>query len=123
MRRAPISTSASSWSCLAWWTLTCTSMSRVAPSGRVLTPRPAPPILAPAGVPLLVHAELDCGAEAGGDARSYPSYLRSRPAQMENRAIELLIRLCREFGCRIHVVHLSSAEALPLLADARKSGL
>ena len=31
----------------------------------------------------------------------------------ENEAIRLLTRLCRETGAAIHVVHLSSAEALP----------
>ena len=35
----------------------------------------------------------------------------------------LLIVLCRESGCRIHIVHLASAEALPLIAKARDEGL
>ena len=34
-----------------------------------------------------------------------------------------MIRLCREFGTRVHIVHLSSADALPLLAAARREGL
>jgi allantoinase len=34
-----------------------------------------------------------------------------------------MIDLCREFKCRIHIVHLSSAEALIMLANARSKGL
>ena len=50
-------------------------------------------------------------------------YLRSRPDAAEVEAVELLIRLCRETGCRVHIVHVSSAEALPLLRRAREEGL
>ena len=32
-------------------------------------------------------------------------------------------RRLRETGCRVHIVHLSSAEALPILAEARSAGL
>ena len=38
-------------------------------------------------------------------------------------AVELLVRLCRETGCRVHIVHVSSAEVLPLLRRAREEGL
>jgi allantoinase len=34
-----------------------------------------------------------------------------------------MIRLCREYDCPVHIVHLSSAEALPLLIEARSEGL
>jgi allantoinase len=34
-----------------------------------------------------------------------------------------LIRLCRETRCPVHIVHLASGEALPLLAAARREGL
>src|SRR6185295_11266583 len=37
--------------------------------------------------------------------------------------VELLVRLCFEYGCRIHVVHVSSAEVLPVLRRAREEGL
>ena len=47
----------------------------------------------------------------------------SRPAAWEDAAIALLIRLCRETGCAVHIVHLSSAEALPDVARARAEGL
>ncbi|HEV3051610.1 MAG TPA: amidohydrolase family protein, partial [Longimicrobium sp.] len=50
-------------------------------------------------------------------------YLASRPREAERQAIELLIRLCRETGARLHVVHLSDAGSLPLLREARAAGL
>jgi allantoinase len=56
-------------------------------------------------------------------ARQYVNYLRSRPHRAEDSAIELLIRLSAETGCRVHVVHLSSSDSLAQLAAARAGGL
>jgi allantoinase len=81
------------------------------------------PILARLGVPLLTHAELASPAPTNGDPHRYATYLASRPPSWENEAIRLLVRLCRDTGGAVHVVHLSSAEALPVLAEARASGL
>jgi allantoinase len=83
----------------------------------------------PRGLPLLVHAELagPCDAAsatlASADWRKYATYLASRPPEAELQAIALMIRLCREFGCRVHIVHLSAAEALPMLREAKAEGL
>ena len=85
--------------------------------------RRAMPILAKRGAPLLVHAELDRGAKPGGDARRYSSYLASRPRSWENEAIRLMIRLSKETGCRTHIVHLSSSDAIADLAEARAKGV
>jgi allantoinase len=79
--------------------------------------------LAQARVPLLAHAELDLGAPTTHDARVYASYLASRPGAWEEAAIALLIRLVRETGCAVHIVHLSAASALPALAAARRERL
>jgi allantoinase len=38
-------------------------------------------------------------------------------------AIRLMIELSRKYGCRVHIVHLSSIEALPELQAARAEGL
>lgn len=84
----------------------------------------AMPRMAEAGVPLLAHAELDLGDPPCPDsATDYASWLRSRPAAWEDAAIALLIELCRVTGCAVHVVHLSSAGAVPMLRDARAEGL
>ena len=84
----------------------------------------AMPRMAEAGVPLLAHAELDLGDPACPDgAQDYASWLRSRPAAWEDAAIALLIEMCRKTGCAVHVVHLSSAGAVPMLREARAEGL
>jgi allantoinase len=91
--------------------------------------RAALPKLKKTGLPLLVHAELPgpvASATEGlmqADWRVYETYLRSRPDEAELAAIELLIRLCEESGCRIHVVHLSTAKSLAMLRDAKRRGL
>lgn len=82
--------------------------------------------LKPLGVPLLVHAELELeGTNPYEDAspRAYLRYLHSRPRSWEDAAIAMTIRLVRETGCRAHVVHLSSASALPMIAAAKAEGL
>ena len=87
------------------------------------------PEIARLGSVLLVHAEvsgpIDAAAEtlAGLDPRHYDTFLRSRPRESENDAIALMIRLCRETGCRVHIVHHSSSDALPMLRAARSEGL
>jgi allantoinase len=57
------------------------------------------------------------------DWRLHETYLNSRPDQAELSAIELLISLCEESRCRIHVVHLSTSNALARLQDAKRRGL
>ncbi len=81
--------------------------------------------LAAAGLPMLVHAEL-AGAEEpteGLSPRSYRRYLASRPRHWEDRAVELVVQGVEETGCAAHIVHLSSASSLPILAAARARGL
>ena len=80
-------------------------------------------LLAPGGLPLLVHAELATGPDGSGPWPRYTDYLGSRPADWELRAIELMIRLCQEFACPVHIVHLSSASALEAIGQARLDGL
>lgn len=81
---------------------------------------------------LIVHAEMPgpiesaCCQTANEDGksearRSYEVFLRSRPRAAENEAVELMIRLGRESGCRIHIVHHSSSDALGMLRAARKA--
>jgi allantoinase len=80
--------------------------------------------LAGTGAPLLVHAELpEHLHEVHGDNDEYATYLHSRPNAAEDQAIELLLRVCRETGARMHVVHLSSASALSILKRAKDERL
>ena len=86
--------------------------------------RRALPILARGGVPLLAHAEVALpGPPPSGDGHLYATYLATRPASWENEAIRLLIRLGQETGAAIHVVHLSSAEAVADIEAAQEAGL
>ncbi|HEY8946659.1 MAG TPA: allantoinase AllB, partial [Polyangiaceae bacterium] len=86
--------------------------------------RAAMPVLREQRLPLLAHAELDLGAPpSSGSPREYRSYLESRPPAWEDEAIRLLVKLCRETRCPVHIVHLSSASSLPLLRDAKAEGL
>ncbi len=88
----------------------------------------AMPLLARGNAPLLVHAELSGPIDAvvrsrgnlsEAEARRYVAYLESRPKAAENEAVALLVRLAEKHGARTHVVHLSSADALVALRDAR----
>lgn len=93
--------------------------------------REAMPRIAETGLPLLAHAEIpgpitEASAQLdakGADWRSYGTYLQSRPPEAERQAIRLLIRLCREYRVRTHIVHLSAAGALEELEAARAEGL
>ncbi len=82
----------------------------------------AMPVLASSDLRLFVHAEL-FEDPPGSVFPVYDDFRRSRPPDVELRAIELLVELCRSTGCAVHVVHLSSAQALPMLAAARAEGL
>jgi allantoinase len=77
------------------------------------------------GLPLLVHAELPefLDSTQSGDWNRYATYLASRPDAAEVEAIRLMIDLSRKYGCRVHIVHLASAQALADLKTARAEGL
>jgi allantoinase len=87
----------------------------------------AMPILARHNIPLLVHAELECAESAASDwthqSSSYRAFLDSRPRRWENDAIDLMIKLMRQHKCPVHIVHLSSSDALPAIRAAKKEGL
>ena len=85
----------------------------------------AMPILEVFGTTLLVHCELDDGFknDLEENSTSYKSYLESRPEKWETDAINMMIRLCRKFNCPVHIVHVSSADALVLLEKAKSEGL
>jgi allantoinase len=96
------------------------------PAAAALDLETAMGILARERVPLLVHAELDSGEPPVLPPQAFPEpyarFLASRPRSWENDAVALLAGLCRRSGCRTHVVHLSSSDAVPLIAAARAAG-
>jgi allantoinase len=94
------------------------------PASDVATLRAAMPRLRDAGIPLLVHAELEAPVpEDPAEPSDYGRFLRSRPPSWEVEAIAQVVRLVRETGCPAHVVHLSAADAIPLIQAAKAEGL
>lgn len=86
----------------------------------------AMPIIAKYKLPLLAHCEIYEEAVENNLAKyptNYRAYLASRPKKWENDAIHLMIKLCRKNKCAVHIVHVSSAEALPVIAAAKAEGL
>ncbi len=88
------------------------------------------PELARLGALLIVHAEVPgpineakIADDPADSATKYAAFLRSRPRAAEDEAVALMIRLCREFGNRVHIVHHSSANSLSLLREAKAAGL
>ena len=91
--------------------------------------RAALPHVARTGLPLLVHAELPGPVDEAtrrlvqADWSKYATYLQSRPDEAELSAIRLMLRLCREFHFRLHIVHLATSQALDLLRATKSEGL
>jgi len=85
----------------------------------------AMPIIAKLGLPLLVHCELTAPhqKEVMANKRSYHDYLLSRPRKWEDDAIAMMIRLCEQYNCRTHIVHLSSSGSINQIKKARQRGL
>jgi len=80
--------------------------------------------------PLLAHAELPGPIEhamrhlvAGMSRKSHRTWLESRPRAAEDEAIDLLLRLAVETSVPIHIVHLSSSNAIPRIRHAKSSGV
>ncbi len=61
---------------------------------------------------------------AGGvQASEYGGYLATRPPDAEVAAIQMMVRLSREFGVHVHIVHVASAEAVGEIARAKGEGV
>ncbi|WP_086564175.1 allantoinase AllB [Streptomyces africanus] len=74
---------------------------------------------------LIVHAE-DPHRLASAPQRPGPRYadfLASRPRDAEDTAIGLLVREAKARQARVHILHLSSSDALPAIAEARAEGV
>jgi allantoinase len=74
---------------------------------------------------LIVHAEDPAVVAAAPEASGtrYAGFLASRPAAAEQAAIAHLLRAAGRHGARVHILHLASAGALPLIAAARADGV
>jgi allantoinase len=82
--------------------------------------------LAPLGAVLMAHAELPgpiAAIAVPASTRRFAAWAATRPAAAETSAIEMLVRLAEQHRARVHIVHVSSAAALPLIAAARARGV
>ncbi|WP_430297965.1 allantoinase AllB [Sinomonas sp. B1-1] len=74
---------------------------------------------------MIVHAEdsraIDRAPNPEGDV--YESFLHSRPRGAENVAIAEVIERARWTGARAHILHLSSSDALAMIASAKRDGV
>jgi allantoinase len=75
------------------------------------------------GLPLLVHAETAPATATANPHNNYAGYLASRPRGLENLAVAQVIEAARATGGHAHIVHLSSSDALPMIASARREGV
>ena len=76
------------------------------------------------GALMIVHAEDgDLIDDSALDGAHYAGFLASRPRAAEEAAIALVVEQARATGGRAHVVHLSDADAVPLLRAARAEGV
>jgi len=82
-------------------------------------------ILRDLGSVLLIHAESAEAMAAIGQAHgpSYAGYLATRPRGVENLAVAEVIEAARTSRGHAHIVHLSSSDALPMIASARREGV
>jgi allantoinase len=84
------------------------------------------PVIARHHLPLLVHCELIAEGQhppVQENKRSHRQYIASRPQAWEQAAIDLMIRLCEKYHCHVHIVHLSSANAIEQIRAAKEKGL
>lgn len=81
------------------------------------------------GMRVAVHAEdetltarLAVEAKAAGRT-DWRAFVESRPIEAELRAIREALLLAEQTGCPLHIVHVSSAEGLALVAEAKARGV
>jgi allantoinase len=74
---------------------------------------------------LLVHAEdaHQIASQWDGPSSSYSSFLATRPPEAETTAVARMVDLCRRTGARVHILHLSSADAANAIGQAKREGL
>ena len=71
---------------------------------------------------LIVHAE-DAAEIKAASGADFGSFVASRPPVAERRAIEKVISAAAGTGARAHIVHLSAAECVAMIAGAKAAGI
>src|ERR1051325_6774453 len=73
------------------------------------------------GLPVAVHAEIDHPELRRGS--TVRDYLAARPIKIELEAIKAALELAGETRCKLHVVHVSTAQGVGLISSARMRGV
>jgi allantoinase len=71
---------------------------------------------------MIVHAE-EASEITPASGADFAAFVASRPPRSERRAIEKVVRASAATGGRAHIVHLSSAECVALIAGAKGAGI
>jgi allantoinase len=71
----------------------------------------------------VVHAEDPGAVLDAATAPRFADFVATRPPEAETRAVATAIEAARRHGARVHILHLSAAAALPLIAAARRDGV
>jgi allantoinase len=71
----------------------------------------------------VIHAEDPHHLREAPASPRYRDFLASRPPDAEHAAVGTAIGAARSAGARVHILHLSAASALPLIAAARAEGV
>jgi allantoinase len=71
----------------------------------------------------VIHAEDPEHLREAASSAAYADFLSSRPQDAEHAAVATAIAAAGEAGRRVHILHLSAASALPLIARARAEGV
>jgi allantoinase len=79
--------------------------------------------LAAVGALFVVHAEDPASVAVVPPSVRFADFVASRPRVAENTAVARVLEAARHVGGRVHIAHLSSAEALPVLRAARDDGV
>ena len=72
---------------------------------------------------LLVHAEDPDCVRPAPPGQDYAGFAASRPPAAEVVAVQAVVETARATGCRVHVVHLAAATALPVVRAAHDAGV
>jgi allantoinase len=72
---------------------------------------------------LLVHAEDPDSLRPAPFGNDYAGFAASRPPVAEVVAVQAVVAASRATGCRVHVVHLAAAAALPVVRAAHEAGV
>nr|MDT0656615.1 allantoinase AllB [Micromonospora sp. DSM 115978] len=75
------------------------------------------------GALFVLHAEDPDAVVSAPTSHRYADFVASRPPAAETRAVALALATARATGARVHILHLSAADALPLITAARADGV